>query len=99
MVSRYYVVSTQFPFRHPLLVEGLLSSSAGAETTTASVSAFLLAMIHYPHVMRKAQAQIDKVVGRERVPTFADKPHLPYIRALVKELLRWRPAGPMGNVF
>ncbi|KAG5734861.1 Steroid 17-alpha-hydroxylase/17,20 lyase [Termitomyces sp. T112] len=51
--------------------------SAGAETTTASVSFFLIAMIHYPDVMRKAQAQIDAVVGRERVPTFADRPHLP----------------------
>ncbi|KAF8484313.1 cytochrome P450 [Gautieria morchelliformis] len=70
--------------------------SAGAETTTASVASFLIAMIHYPQVMQKAQAQIDKIVGRDRVPTFADRPHLPYIRALVKELLRWRPAGPMG---
>jgi len=53
-------------------------------------------MIHYPHIMRKAQAQIDKVVGRDRVPTFADRPHLPYIRAVVKEVLRWWPVVPMG---
>lgn len=79
-----------------LMVLGYFSS-AGAETTTASVAAFLIAMIHYPQIMRKAQAQIDAVVGRDRVPTFADRPHLPYIRALVKELLRWRPAGPMGE--
>ncbi|KDR69689.1 hypothetical protein GALMADRAFT_230616 [Galerina marginata CBS 339.88] len=70
--------------------------SAGAETTTASVANFLLAMIHYPHVMRKAQAEIDRVVGRDRLPSFKDKMHLPYTRALVKELLRWRPPGPMG---
>ncbi|KAG6907102.1 hypothetical protein DXG01_010515 [Tephrocybe rancida] len=75
---------------------GTILSSAGAETTTASVAAFLLAMIHYPEIMRKAQAQIDAVVGRDCVPTFADRVHLPYIRAIVKELLRWRPAGPMG---
>jgi cytochrome P450 len=56
-------------------------------------------MIHYPHVMRKAQAEIDSVVGRDRVPTFADRPHLPYIQAIVKELLRWRPAGPLGEFF
>lgn len=70
--------------------------SAGAETTTASVANFLLAMIHYPEVMRKAQSEIDGVVGRDRLPSFKDRPHLPYIRALVRELLRWRPAGPMG---
>jgi cytochrome P450 len=56
-------------------------------------------MIHYPDIMRKAQAEIDTVIGRERVPTFADKPHLPYLQAVVKELLRWRPAGPLGMVF
>ena len=54
-------------------------------------------MIHYPKVMRKAQSEIDRVVGRDRLPSFKDRPHLPYIRALVKELLRWRPAGPMGE--
>ncbi|KAI0072737.1 cytochrome P450 [Panus rudis PR-1116 ss-1] len=70
--------------------------SAGAETTSATLQAFLIAMIHYPHVMRKAQAQLDRVVGRDRLPTFSDRPHLPYIRAIVREILRWRPAGPMG---
>ncbi|KAF8970727.1 cytochrome P450 [Flammula alnicola] len=70
--------------------------SAGAETTTASVANFFIAMIHYPEIMRKAQAEIDRVVGRDRLPSFSDRPNLPYIRALVKELLRWRPAGPMG---
>ncbi|KAJ3804563.1 cytochrome P450, partial [Lentinula aff. lateritia] len=70
--------------------------SAGAETTTASISNFFIAMIHFPEVMHKAQREIDEVVGRDRAPTFADLPHLPYIQALVKELLRWRPAGPMG---
>ena len=54
-------------------------------------------MIHHPDIMRKAQAEIDSVIGRDRVPTFADRPHLPYIRALVRELLRWRPAGPLGK--
>ena len=36
------------------------------------------------------------VVGRARLPTFADYLHLPYIRAMVKEVLRWRTAGPLG---
>ena len=53
--------------------------------------------MHYPKVMRKAQAEVDRVVGRDRLPSFADKPHLPYFRALVKEVLRWRPPGPMGE--
>lgn len=34
----------------------------------------------YPDVMRKAQAEIDSVVGRDRLPTFEDRARLPYVR-------------------
>ena len=57
----------------------------------------ILIMSSYPEIQARAQAEIDSVVGRDRVPSFADRPHLPYIRALVRELLRWRPAGPLGE--
>lgn len=53
---------------------------------------FLLAMLHYPEVMRKAQSELDAVVGRDRAPTFEDVPKLPYLGAMVKETLRWRPS-------
>ena len=43
-------------------------------------------MLLYPDVMRKAQAQIDEVVGRGRLPNAADRDNLPYIRAMVKEV-------------
>ncbi|KAI0303046.1 cytochrome P450 [Russula brevipes] len=43
----------------------------------------------------RAQAELDAIVGRARPPTFADYPHLPYIRAMVMEALRWRAVGPM----
>lgn len=69
---------------------------AGAETTAAALSVFILAMRLYPNVMKRAQAEIDDVVGRDRLPTFADRENLPYIRAIVKEVLRWRPVGPLG---
>lgn len=46
----------------------------------------MLAMILYPAVMRKAQAQIDEVVGRGRLPTAADRENLPYIKAMVREV-------------
>ncbi|KAI0056133.1 cytochrome P450 [Artomyces pyxidatus] len=69
---------------------------AGADTTTISLSWWVVAMIVHPDVQARAHAEIDAVVGRDRVPTFADIPHLPYVRALVKETLRWRPAFPLG---
>jgi cytochrome P450 len=55
-----------------------------------------LAMIAYPETQARAQAELDAVVGRSRLPTFADYPHLPYIRAMVKEALRWSPLTPLG---
>jgi cytochrome P450 len=55
-----------------------------------------LAMLAYPETQARAHAELDAVVGRGRLPTFADYPHLRYIRAMVKELLRWRPIAPLA---
>lgn len=69
---------------------------AGADTSMAALTVFVLAMVLHPEVMRKAQAEIDRVVGRDRLPTSADHEHLPYIGALVKETLRWKPVAPLA---
>ncbi len=53
-------------------------------------------MVAFPEAQRRAQAELDAVVGRDRLPTFSDAPHLPYIHAIVKETLRWRPVTPLG---
>lgn len=53
-------------------------------------------MIAFPEVKRRAQAKIDAVVGHDRLPTFADAPHLPYVRAIIREFLRWRHATPFS---
>jgi cytochrome P450 len=71
-------------------------SAAGAETTSAVMAWFTLAILAYPETQARAQAELDAVVGRTRLPSFADYPHLPYIRAMVKEALRWRPVDPVG---
>lgn len=52
-------------------------------------------MLHFPNVLRKAQAEVDAVVGRYRLPALEDETFLPYIRALQLELLRWRPVVPL----
>lgn len=57
---------------------------------------FLLAMMHYPDVLRKAQAELDTVVGRGRLPTFKDRPSLPYIDCIFNEVLRWGVPVPMS---
>jgi cytochrome P450 len=70
--------------------------SAGADTTVSSMYSFFLALVLYPEVQRRAQAELDDVVGRDRLPTFDDRPRLPYIEALCKELARWQMVTPMG---
>ena len=54
-------------------------------------------MMMYPEVQRKAQAEIDRVIGNERFPTVADQANLPYIDAVAKEVLRWGPVSPIGK--
>ena len=53
-------------------------------------------MIAFPEVQRRAQAEIDALVGRDRLPTFADAPRLSYVCAIIKEILSWRPVAPFG---
>lgn len=62
---------------------------ADALTQPNSVAyAFYLAMVLHPRVMKKAQQELDAVVGTSRLPTFSDRASLPYTEALVTELLR-----------
>ncbi|KJA17919.1 hypothetical protein HYPSUDRAFT_169845 [Hypholoma sublateritium FD-334 SS-4] len=70
--------------------------SAGVTTVTSTLDVFVLAMLHYPDTMRKAQAEIDAVVGSSRMPDFDDADALPYVRALISEVMRWRPIAPLG---
>jgi len=49
-----------------------------------------------PSVQAKAQQEIDRVIGTKRLPTCADRERLPYVDAMVKEVLRWHPVAPMG---
>ena len=57
----------------------------------------MLALVMYPEVQRRAQADIDRVVGSERLPNFDDRPALPYIDAIIKEVLRMHPPLPIGT--
>ena len=58
-----------------------------------------LVLVLFPQVQRRAQAELDTVIGRDRLPTFDDRPRLPYIEALCKELMRWNMVTPAGMGF
>ncbi|KAH9478443.1 Cytochrome P450 monooxygenase [Psilocybe cubensis] len=49
-----------------------------------------------PDVQRKAQAELDRVIGSKRLPNFDDRESLPYIEAIYREVLRFRPPVPIG---
>lgn len=69
----------------------------GTDTTVSTMSSFLLAMIMFPDVQRRAQSEIDTVVGVGRLPNAEDREQLPYLAALVKEALRWLPVVPVAT--
>ncbi len=65
----------------------------------AMINSFFLAMLIYPEGQKKAQAEIDTVIGPNRLPNFADRTNLPYVNATVKEVLRWHTVVPLGSLF
>ncbi|KAF8808763.1 cytochrome P450 [Phlegmacium glaucopus] len=71
--------------------------AGGSDTIVSATHTFFLAMIYFPEKQMKAQAELDRVVSG-RLPDFDDMEDLPYLSALVKEVLRWQPVTPYGNV-
>ncbi|KAK7461742.1 hypothetical protein VKT23_008171 [Stygiomarasmius scandens] len=67
----------------------------GADTTVAQLCSFTLAMLLYPEVQKKAQAALDAHL-QGRLPDFSDYGQIPYIEAIVNEVLRWNPMTPLG---
>ncbi|KIJ63264.1 hypothetical protein HYDPIDRAFT_92786 [Hydnomerulius pinastri MD-312] len=67
---------------------------ASAETTTSTLLIFTLAMVLHPHVRRRAQAEIDAVIGMDALPDYDDRPLLPYVEAIIRETVRWQPVLP-----
>ncbi|KAF9444939.1 cytochrome P450 [Macrolepiota fuliginosa MF-IS2] len=70
--------------------------AGGTDTSVTAVKTLVAVLLLYPEVQMKAQAEIDAVIGSNRLPDFGDKPSLPYINAVVKEVLRWEPPIPSG---
>ncbi|KAL9122563.1 MAG: hypothetical protein Q9187_000877 [Circinaria calcarea] len=68
--------------------------TGGADTTVSSIASFFLAISFRPEVQQKAQEEIDRVVGTDRLPTWTDRENLPYVEAVFKEALRWHPVIP-----
>lgn len=68
----------------------------GADTTVSVMTSFFYLMTMYPEVQAHAQAEIEEVIGTDRLPTLDDRGCLPFIGALIKEIIRWGPVAPLG---
>ncbi|EGN96539.1 hypothetical protein SERLA73DRAFT_184621 [Serpula lacrymans var. lacrymans S7.3] len=99
--SMLYDLFSRIPEDDPSYELAMKSSTAtafssGSETSSSLLQIFVLAMLFNPDVQQKAQLEIDAVVGRNRLPDFSDRPSLPYVEAVFRETLRWRPVVPLG---
>ncbi|BCS04512.1 cytochrome P450 [Aspergillus luchuensis] len=68
----------------------------GADTTVSALSCFFMAMALNPTVQKKAQEEIDRVVGTSRLPDLSDQNNLPYVNAVFQEVFRWHPVTPLS---
>lgn len=80
----------QLYFLAGIVIEG------GSDTTASGILAFLKAMTCFPDLQKKAQAEIDSVVGEDRTPQWSDYEKLPYVAQILKESMRWRPLSGIG---
>ncbi|KAI0258094.1 cytochrome P450, partial [Gloeopeniophorella convolvens] len=80
------------------LIKGLGGTmyTAGADTTVSIILTFFLAMLMNPDAQTKAQEEIDRVIGTDRLPTFDDEAKLPYVSALAREVFRWQQVAPFA---
>lgn len=70
---------------------------AGSDTTASTLCSAILMLVTNPAAQAAAHAELDHIIGPNRLPTFSDEPHLPYIKALCQETLRIRPVAVLGG--
>ena len=66
--------------------------------TLSTIRTFLLVMALNPEAQKRAQIELDAVIGPDRLPSLSDRCSLPYIEALVMECYRWHPTLPLSVV-
>lgn len=69
----------------------------GSDTVVHNLAGFILAMLMNPEVQTKAHSELKKVLGPGDLPNFDDEPALPFITAIVREVVRHNPVTPFGK--
>ncbi|EJD46792.1 cytochrome P450, partial [Auricularia subglabra TFB-10046 SS5] len=102
-VARPCMVTEDLELMHddPAVTEQIIKDAcavayiAGADTTGAFLLSFVMAMVLWPEYQRKAQEELDRVLG-ERLPDFGDEASLPYTEAIIRETYRLFPVTPFA---
>ncbi|OAL33083.1 Fumitremorgin C synthase [Fonsecaea nubica] len=83
-------------------VAGLMGNliGGGVDTTSSTMIGCILAMACFQDVQAKSHKEMDEVIGQERSPDWADidQGKLPYLAAIVKEVLRWRTVTVLAGI-
>lgn len=82
--------------RHQIALLGGVAIKGGSDTSATAITSCIQALVAFPEVQKKAQAEIDAVVGEDRCPAWSDYHKLPYIATVIKEAMRWRPVAPLS---
>ncbi|TFK73311.1 CyP450 monooxygenase [Pluteus cervinus] len=98
MLEKFEANNFGFEDNNHNVLSGIAATSfaGGVETSSVTLETFFLALATHPEVQKKAQAEILRVIGDDRLPTSEDRPSLPYIDAIFSETLRWQPLFPGG---
>lgn len=80
-----------------LIFENITTQTIPCFQTASSILSFIVAALLRPEVQTIAQKELDAVTRRERLPTFEDRPRLPFVSAICQEVIRWRPVTPIGG--
>ncbi|KAG0704306.1 cytochrome P450 [Suillus ampliporus] len=88
--------ASKLAFELPLKKAATTALVGSYETTAATLMVFALAMVLYPDVQRRAQAEVDSVIGTDRLPTLEDRASLPYVESVLRETFRWHTVAPIG---
>ncbi|KAL1738110.1 cytochrome P450, partial [Schizophyllum fasciatum] len=79
-------------------IEGLCATgfAAASDTTFDTLTTFVFAIVNHPEVQERARAELNAVVGPDRMPEMEDRKNLPYLEGVVQEAFRFWPAAPLG---
>ncbi|XP_022716967.1 isoflavone 2'-hydroxylase-like [Durio zibethinus] len=68
---------------------------AGTDTSVGTMEWAMSFLLNHPEVLKKAQTEVDKVVGHGRLVEESDLANLPYLHCIISETLRMKPPGPL----